>query len=220
MANSTPGKRGPYRAGVARRKLIIEQAAITFGESGYYGGTMREVAERAGVTPAALSRYFGSKEEMLFAVMDYNLEQWRAYVDRVAGPDRVGLAYVRAIPRVVEYFEQNPGVARLMAGMTGEASSPDHPAHSYIVQSYRSTQESFARHVAEAVEKGEIPPFTPEQITLEAAQLGMMLHGSLSQIVVQSGVAAEIDYPPASAVFAAFVESTCARWRAALALGI
>lgn len=218
MAQNSTGKRGPYRVGIERRKAIIEQAAETFGINGYYGGTMREIADRAGVTPAALNRYFSGKEELLFAVMNHHLDQWRAYVDRTEGSDRRGLAYIRGIPRVVEYFEQNPGVARLQAAMMGEGTGEEHPGHDYIVGSHRSTHESFTRHIAEAVADGEIPKFTPEQIALEAAQLAMMLDGSTARILVQDTVAEGMPYPRASEVFAAFVTATVARWQAMKAL--
>lgn len=218
MSASSGHRRGPYRVGVERRKSIIKQAGETFAQSGFYGGTMRDVAERVGVTPAALARYFSSKEELLVAVMDYHLDQWRAYVDEAAGPGRVGLAYIRGTPKVIEYLEQNPGTARILAGMTVEGSDPSHPAHAFVQRSTRTTRESFSTHVAEAVQLGEIPNFTDDQVHLEAAQIAMAMSGAVTRVAIQTSVPVTVEFPSAADVFAAYIEGTIARWRAMLAL--
>ncbi|MFT4215013.1 MAG: TetR/AcrR family transcriptional regulator [Microbacterium sp.] len=214
------GKRGPYKVGIERRKAIIEQATEAFASSGYYGGTMRDIAARVGVTPTALSRYFASKEELLIAVAEDALSRWRAYVDEVMGPDRRGLDYVRGIPRVIEYMEKNPGIARLIMMLNVEGAADGHPAHSYILERYRTSRESFARHIAEAVEDGRVPAFTPEQIVLEADQLAAALNGALMLTALRAGsTEAELRYTSAFEVFTAHIDATIGRWRATAALG-
>lgn len=207
-------KRGPYRVGIERRRAIVEQASETFAQNGFHGSTMRDVADRVGVTPAALTRYYDSKEELFAAVLDYHLDQWRRFVDEAAGANRRGLAYIRALPKVIEYLEDHPGTARILVNLTAEGSDPAHPAHPKLASSQRRTRESFSKHVAEAVVDGEIPAFGIDRIHLEAAQIAVALSGAADRVAVQSGIPPTAEYPPASRVFAAFIEGTISRWQA------
>ncbi|MBN2026738.1 MAG: TetR/AcrR family transcriptional regulator [Actinobacteria bacterium] len=47
---------------------IIESALQVFGEKGYYNATISEIARSAGVSEATIYEYFGSKEDLLFAI--------------------------------------------------------------------------------------------------------------------------------------------------------
>jgi AcrR family transcriptional regulator len=67
------GPRGPYRNGVVRRRQIVMAAAVAFGQYGYHGASLRQIADQVGATNATLIAYFGSKEGLLVAV----LEHWR-----------------------------------------------------------------------------------------------------------------------------------------------
>jgi AcrR family transcriptional regulator len=47
------------------RRRILEAAAEVFAEHGYAGASMRDIAERLGITKAALYYHFASKEDLL-----------------------------------------------------------------------------------------------------------------------------------------------------------
>jgi len=47
---------------------IIDAALKVFGEKGYYNATISEIAREAGVSEATIYEYFGSKEDLLFAI--------------------------------------------------------------------------------------------------------------------------------------------------------
>ncbi len=47
---------------------IIEAALKVFGEKGYHNATIAEIARAAGVSEATIYEYFGSKEDLLFAI--------------------------------------------------------------------------------------------------------------------------------------------------------
>lgn len=53
------------------RKRIIEVAARVFSENGYYNTKMDDVAEALDVSKGAIYQYFTSKEQLLFAVVDF-----------------------------------------------------------------------------------------------------------------------------------------------------
>ena len=52
------------------RRRLYETAIGLIGERGYDAATLREVAERAGVSPALLYRYFPSKRAVVLALYD------------------------------------------------------------------------------------------------------------------------------------------------------
>jgi AcrR family transcriptional regulator len=70
MAVSEP-RRGPgRRAGENRtREAILDAARRRFGEQGYDGATIRGIAADAGVNPALVHHFYGSKERLFAAAM-------------------------------------------------------------------------------------------------------------------------------------------------------
>jgi TetR/AcrR family fatty acid metabolism transcriptional regulator len=52
----------------AKVQTIIDAALKVFGEKGYYDATISDVARRAKVSEATIYEYFGSKEDLLFAI--------------------------------------------------------------------------------------------------------------------------------------------------------
>jgi AcrR family transcriptional regulator len=69
-----PGKRGrpPGRTaeGEAARKRLYQTAIQLIEERGYAGTTLRDVAARAGVSPALLYRYYPSKRAVVLTLYD------------------------------------------------------------------------------------------------------------------------------------------------------
>jgi AcrR family transcriptional regulator len=61
MKQASERKRGPRQDGVQAREAILAAARGHFAEQGYEGATMRAIARDAGVDPALVSYYFGSK---------------------------------------------------------------------------------------------------------------------------------------------------------------
>lgn len=74
----------------ARREEIIRAAVAYFAEVGF-GGSTRELAQRAGVTQALLYKYFASKAELREAVFE------RVYLGRIA-PHWLADLRDRAVP--------------------------------------------------------------------------------------------------------------------------
>jgi len=55
--------------GTGRKAEILDAAAEVFGERGYDGGSMREIASRVGVTEPALYRHFSGKEALFLMLI-------------------------------------------------------------------------------------------------------------------------------------------------------
>jgi AcrR family transcriptional regulator len=61
--------RRSYAKGVARRQEILDRAIEVFADKGAEGTSLRAIAEKIGVSHAALLHYFGSREELLVEVL-------------------------------------------------------------------------------------------------------------------------------------------------------
>src|SRR3954453_11537355 len=101
--------RGPYRTGVRRRGQIVAPAMQVFAEHGFAGGSIRTIAERAGVSHATLLQHFGSKEGLLTAV----LEEWDRTTVAADLTDVAGLAYFRRLPQVMARHAADRGLLEL-----------------------------------------------------------------------------------------------------------
>lgn len=60
----------PRLSADARREQIIDVAIDMFGRAGYYGASMNEIAEAAGVTKPVLYQHFDSKSDLYRALLD------------------------------------------------------------------------------------------------------------------------------------------------------
>src|SRR3954453_3773697 len=163
MAGTQTRGRGPYRSGARRREQLIAVAIDVFGEHGFAGGSIRAIADKAGVSHATLIPRFGSKEGLLTAV----LEEWdrRTVQDGLA--DVSGLDYFRRLPEVMAAHQRHRGLLELFTTIAAEASSPTHPAHTFIEQRYTANLATLAGHLRQAADAGDVASLTAAQIRIE-----------------------------------------------------
>jgi AcrR family transcriptional regulator len=64
------------------RDVIRDVAIELFGQHGYEKTSLREIADRVGMTKASLYYHFPSKQALLLAILEPLVAQWRAVVDR------------------------------------------------------------------------------------------------------------------------------------------
>jgi AcrR family transcriptional regulator len=57
------------RDAAASKQALLHSAQDLFGQRGFEGTTIREIGERAGVDPALIARYFGSKADLYVAAV-------------------------------------------------------------------------------------------------------------------------------------------------------
>jgi AcrR family transcriptional regulator len=77
--------RRPGRSGT--REAIVAAARESFTAAGYDGASIRGIAERAGVDPALVHHYYGSKRELFIAAIELPLDM-TVVLDRVLAGDR------------------------------------------------------------------------------------------------------------------------------------
>ncbi|MGO9568615.1 MAG: TetR/AcrR family transcriptional regulator [Desulfomonilaceae bacterium] len=69
--------------GQMRRHAIMQAAAEVFGEKGYGGATISEIAGKAGIAEASIYQYFKSKEDLLLSVPGNWFDELAEELERV-----------------------------------------------------------------------------------------------------------------------------------------
>jgi AcrR family transcriptional regulator len=77
MADIAPRQRLPV---AERRTLIVEAAGRLFGERGYDGTRIDEIATAAGVTKPIVYRHFGSKRDLYLSLLDRHRDDLAGFV--------------------------------------------------------------------------------------------------------------------------------------------
>ena len=132
----TASPRRVYANGKVKRQEIIQAAIALFAEVGFNAASLRDIAARASMSHPGLLHHFPTKAALLAAVLEY-----RDGVDLAAIEEEVALGRSRleALVRLVERNQLRRSIVELFATLSGEATSPDHPAHAYFVRRYETT---------------------------------------------------------------------------------
>ena len=121
--------------GDLRRRELIEIASDLFAVRGYRGTGLAAVAEAAGITPAGVLHYFGSKTGLLQAVLEtHYLGQLPRLQEAYEDHTEHGLR--ATFDLVAEGVVQRPALARLFSVLVAENLAPEDPAHENFVDRY------------------------------------------------------------------------------------
>src|SRR5262245_59059373 len=144
-----------YPKGRIRREDILTAAVAVYGEAGYHGSSLREVAKRAGITHAGLLYYFPTKEALLAAVLERRDTEDGVRMRLNEPPGREVLRHWIAL---AEYNVTHPEIVELYSRLAAEAVTPDHPAHDYFVRHYRIARRSAYESFRVLGDGGELRP--------------------------------------------------------------
>ncbi|MBF9071202.1 TetR/AcrR family transcriptional regulator [Streptacidiphilus fuscans] len=113
-AGKAASKRTGRRPGGAdTRGVVLDAARAEFAARGYEKASMRGIARVAGVDPALLHHYFGSKEQLFLAALDFPIDPATVAAVILDG-DRAEMGE-RVARFVVALWEQPEVLARLLA---------------------------------------------------------------------------------------------------------
>lgn len=104
------------------RAEVLAAARASFAEKGFRGTTIRAVAATAGVDPALVHHYFGSKEQVFVAAMELPFEPAELLPQVLDGdPDGLGERLVRLFLRIwADPDFRTPMLGMLRSALTGE----------------------------------------------------------------------------------------------------
>lgn len=95
---SGPPSRGRRRGSPDTRAAILAAARTRFADAGFAGTTIRGVAADAGVDPALVHHYFGSKDDLFVAALELPVDPRAVLAERVVGPlEGAGERLIRAL---------------------------------------------------------------------------------------------------------------------------
>jgi AcrR family transcriptional regulator len=171
-----------YAKGRAKRREIIDQAMALFGEVGYRGASLREIAARCGISHPGLLHHFPTKESLLLAVLEHRDE-----VDAVwfGLQDATGTAMLRRLVELVELNATRRHIVELYAVLSAEATSADHPAHAFFVERYRSAVAAACRAYRQAADSGDLRPGVDADVA--GRQLIALMDGMQVQWLLDAG---------------------------------
>jgi AcrR family transcriptional regulator len=86
-AGERKGRAGRRPGSSDTRERILGAARASFGERGLEATTIRDVARRAGVDPALVHHYFGSKQQLFVAAMELPID-FATVLPRLLGGSR------------------------------------------------------------------------------------------------------------------------------------
>ncbi|HEX8646206.1 MAG TPA: TetR family transcriptional regulator [Thermoleophilaceae bacterium] len=112
MSSATPARRDGRRAGLrgTARERLLDAAERVFGESGYRGASVDDVAAAAGATKGALYWHFASKQELFFALVeervDSRVREFLEFMERAGTGSDPTPAVSSGLARVVDEQRQ------------------------------------------------------------------------------------------------------------------
>ncbi|MGG1214887.1 TetR/AcrR family transcriptional regulator [Micromonospora provocatoris] len=68
---------------MSKKQLIMEKALELFSEQGFEATSVQQITERCGISKGAFYLSFKTKDELLFSMVDYFLQQFIADIDQV-----------------------------------------------------------------------------------------------------------------------------------------
>ncbi|ADI03913.1 putative TetR family transcriptional regulator [Streptomyces bingchenggensis BCW-1] len=173
--------RGPYARTPARRAEIVRAARDSFAENGYTKASLRDIAERAGITHAGLLHHFRNKDELLAEVLaERDSQEWQHGLTQVDSLDQL----TPYLGELIRHHQKAPELMRLWIELAAAASRTDHPAHDYFVERYERGRAQFAEGLQDEAARGRLrEDLSPESaaILFHAVLNGLQLQWVLDQ---------------------------------------
>jgi AcrR family transcriptional regulator len=133
--------------------MIVEASIATMAEHGYHGTSVRDIALRAGLSPAALYHHFPSKQAVLAFIMERGIEALLARSREAletAGEDPVEQLKALIEVQILFHLEDQRGT---LLG-TSELRALEEPTRTPHLAKRHAQQRLFDGVVAAGVEKG------------------------------------------------------------------
>ena len=165
--------------GERTRAAILDAALRIVSKSGLDGLTIGTLADSTGMSKSGLFAHFGSREELLLAVLAHGQAQFTEVVFHPAMAQPHGLPRLRAMfLNWLDWTESAalPGGCPMIGGASEFDDKPG-PVRDMLAGGQRTWIETLKRSVRQAIEEGELPAQTdPEQIAFEMFGIALVVH--------------------------------------------
>ncbi len=103
---------------------LLEAAVEEFARRGPDGASMRDIADRAGISVGVLYKYYENKEALFRACLDRSLEALNVALEEVTREEGRLMEYSRRIVRrLLRFSGEHPGYVRLYCSLTATESA-------------------------------------------------------------------------------------------------
>jgi AcrR family transcriptional regulator len=175
----TPVLAATATKGERTRAAILGEALKLVSKAGLEGLTIGTLADATGMSKSGLFAHFGSREELLLAVLDHGQKE---FVEVVLKP---ALDKPRGVPRLKAMFvnwldwtesADLPGGCPMIGGASEFDDKPG-PVRDMLAAGQRAWIDTLKRAVRQAVEEEQLPASTdPEQIAFEMFGVALVVH--------------------------------------------
>lgn len=172
----------------ARRQQILEAALTCFARTGFHRTTMQDICQQAGLSPGALYRYFGSKEEIIQELAEESRRRNVALIQSIRERDDT-LQIVDELSGVFFSWLDKPEAyaANCLDVELWAEALRNRRILEILRRSLDSHRQPFTEIIRRAQERGEINP------SLEADAVARVMVSLFMGLVLQKGLEPEVD---------------------------
>lgn len=138
----------PQKRSGQKRADILQAAMAVFGEHGYANGSLSDIAERVGMTHAGVLHHFGSKEQLLIALLEYRDDADVAELEGHHAPR--GAALLDHLVATAATNETRPGIIQTYTVLLGESVTDHHPGKAFFAERFVGLRSMISSAVADA----------------------------------------------------------------------
>ena len=137
-----------------RKEQVIHAAIHYFGQYGYHGARLSDIAQAAGLTEPGLLHHFPSKENLFMEVL---AERDRIDHERFDPGLHTELGHpLNSLQKLVEHNETVPGLVQLFTVLVAESIDEQHPGHDFFRQRYQGLRDQMIDILRNAQVHGDI----------------------------------------------------------------
>jgi AcrR family transcriptional regulator len=172
---ASPTNRHKERSELSTRRLL-DAAGELIVEGGYQSMTLVAVGERAGYSRGLVTARFGSKDQLLTALVERIIDRWnhRHVLPRTEGSSGRE-AIVILLDAITGQIERDPRAVRVLYALMFEALGPVPELRSTFVEFHDTMRADLARLIRKGLRDGSVRPGTSP--TREAALIVAGLRG-------------------------------------------
>jgi AcrR family transcriptional regulator len=160
-----------------RKEQVIHEAFHFFGQYGFHGAKLSDIAKAAGVTEPGLLHHFPSKEHLLMEVLAERDRLDRERFDP-AMHEKEGVSLI-SLQELVEHNETVPGLVQLFTVLVAESIDEQHPGHDFFKRRYQDLRDQTIDVLKKAQARHEIRNDIP------AKDLVIMLFAMMDGLQIQ-----------------------------------
>ena len=155
----------------ATRRTMLTAALQEFSKVGFAAMSLRHTADAAGVSHALFRKYFGTKEELWRATVDFALERYAAALQAHMSNKTKAAETIRdQIRIVIEVTAEEPALVRIMIleGLGNEERAQ------YLSEIWHRLGADYANLFHDVKREGDLRPFIYSDLFLFVLTAGML----------------------------------------------